>query len=80
LHTLQTGSRITYATAIDPNGKYFATGCFDGSVRIWNFSGELLHALEGHSSPISAVAIGPCSETLASAGENGTVKLWKLQI
>lgn len=80
LHSLQTGSRITSATAISPDGKYFATGCFDGTVRIWNFSGELLHALEGHSSPVSAVAIVPGGETLVSGGENGTVKLWQLRI
>ncbi|MGL5064853.1 MAG: WD40 repeat domain-containing protein [Microcoleus sp.] len=80
LHTLQIGIRITSATAISPDGKYFASGCFDGTVRIWNFNGELLHVLEGHSSPISAIAIGPWGETLASGGENGTVKLWKLKI
>ena len=80
LHTLQTGSRITSATAIDPDGKYFAAGCFDGTVRIWNFSGELLHALEGHSGPVFAVAIGLLGETLVSGGENGTVKVWQLRI
>lgn len=80
LHSLQTGIRITSAAAISPDGKYFATGCFDGSVRIWNLDGELLHALEGHSSPVSAVAIGLDGETLISGGENGTIKLWKLRI
>jgi WD40 repeat protein len=80
LHSLQTGIRITSAAAISPDGKYFAVGCFDGTVRIWNFGGELLHTLEGNSSPISAVAIGLLGETLVSGGENGTVKLWQLRI
>ncbi|MCY7383451.1 MAG: WD40 repeat domain-containing protein [Microcoleus sp. CAN_BIN18] len=81
LHSLQTGIRITSAAAISPDRKYFAVGCFDGTVRIWNLrSGELLHALEGHSSPVSAVAIGLLGETLVSGGENGTVKLWQLRI
>lgn len=80
LHSLQTGIRITSAAAISPDGKYFALGCFDGTVRIWNFGGELLHALEGHSSPVSGLAIGLLGETLVSGGENGTVKLWQLRI
>lgn len=80
LHSLQTEIRIVSAAAISPDGKYFAVGCFDGTLRLWNFGGELLHSLEGHSSPVSAVAIGLLGETLVSGGENGTVKLWQLRI
>jgi WD40 repeat protein len=68
------------ATTMSPDGKYFAVGCFDGTLRLGNFGGELLHSLEGHSSPVSAVAIGLLGETLVSGGENGTVKLWQLRI
>ncbi|MGB8686947.1 MAG: hypothetical protein WCD53_06375 [Microcoleus sp.] len=71
---------LTATATISPDGKYFAVGCFDGAVRIWNFGGELLHSLEGHSSPVSAVAIGLLGETLVSGGENGIVKLWQLRI
>ena len=80
LHSLQTGIRITSAAAISPDGKYFAVGCFDGTIRLWNFRGELLHTLDGHSSPVSALAIGQLGETLVSGSENGTVKLWQLRI
>ncbi|MEG4284305.1 WD40 repeat domain-containing protein [Microcoleus sp. A006_D1] len=80
LHSLQTGIRITSAAAISPDGKYFAVGCFDGTIRLWNFRGELLHTLDGHSSPVSALAIGQLGETLVSGSDNGTVKLWQLRI
>jgi len=80
LHSLQTAIRITSAAAISPDGKYFAVGCFDGTVRLWNLRGELLHTLDAHSSPVSAVAIGLLGETLVSGAENGTVKIWQLQI
>jgi WD40 repeat protein len=55
-------------------------GCFDGTVRLWNLRGELLHTLDAHSSPVSAVAIGLLGETLVSGAENGTVKIWQLRI
>ncbi|MBE9124363.1 WD40 repeat domain-containing protein [Tychonema sp. LEGE 07199] len=79
LHSMETGIRITSA-AISPDGKYFAVGCFDGTVRLWNLGGELLQSLEGNSGPVSALAIGLLGETLVSGSENGTVKLWQLRI
>ncbi|MBE9164370.1 MULTISPECIES: WD40 repeat domain-containing protein [Microcoleaceae] len=79
LHSMETGIRITSA-AISPDGKYFAVGCFDGTVRLWNLGGELLQSLEGNSGPVSALAIGHLGETLVSGSENGTVKLWQLRI
>ena len=33
--------------------------------------------LNGHSGPVNAVAFDPASKTLASAGDDGTVRIWE---
>jgi WD40 repeat protein len=56
-----------------------ATGHDDGVVRIWSVaSGELLHELQEHDCPVSAVAFDPTATRVAAAGEDTTIALWRL--
>src|SRR5687767_9439474 len=32
--------------------------------------------LEGHDGPVTALAFAPCSDVLASAGRDGSLRLW----
>ncbi|PSN17148.1 hypothetical protein C7271_19260 [filamentous cyanobacterium CCP5] len=55
-----------------------ASASDDGTVKLWNISGELLQTLSGHIADVNSVAFAPDSETLASASDDGTVKLWNI--
>ena len=46
-------------------------------VQLWNWAeGTLLHALNGHTNCIYALAFSPDGKTLASGSMDQTVKLW----
>ncbi|PSN05703.1 hypothetical protein C7293_31690, partial [filamentous cyanobacterium CCT1] len=53
-----------------------ASASDDGTVKLWNISGELLQTLTGHTDPVNDVSYAPNGEMLASASDDGTVKLW----
>jgi small GTP-binding protein domain len=66
------------SVAFDPRGETLASGCSDGTVKIWEArSGMLLRTLEGHHDIVCSVAFDPHGETLASGCADGTVKLWE---
>jgi WD40 repeat protein len=62
------------------------TGCLqyifskDGVLMLWDVTKRiLLHALDGHKTPITAVSISKAGNTFFSASEDGIVKKWTLQ-
>jgi serine/threonine protein kinase len=76
-----TGESI--AVAVAPDGGYVAGGSADGVVRFQRSPGLRgpgaypVQTFKAHAGPVTAIALGP-SGLLASAGEDGSLKLWML--
>jgi WD40 repeat protein len=46
-------------------------------ILLWQTAtGRLVRTLEGHATNVYSVAWSPVAETLASAGQDGTIRLW----
>ncbi|WP_165226488.1 WD40 repeat domain-containing serine/threonine protein kinase [Aquisphaera insulae] len=66
-----------YAVAVDPLGRWIATGAWDNVIRLWDAaSGLPVAVLEGHSGWISDLAFSPDGGRLASRASDSTVRIW----
>jgi WD40 repeat protein len=45
-------------------------------VRLWDSAGRELLALHGHTEALHTVAFSGVGHRLASAGDDGTIKVW----
>lgn len=62
-----------------PNKRMIATASRDYKVRVFNYFGNVLHILEGHTSDVISVSWGKRDHELISSSDDGTVRIWNLE-
>ncbi|MBK3576070.1 hypothetical protein JHN63_20060 [Streptomyces sp. MBT65] len=67
-----------YALAFSPDGRRLVAGAADGRALLWDVRDTTTTApavLTGHAGPVPAVAFGPHGDTLATGGNDFTIRL-----
>jgi phospholipase A-2-activating protein len=67
---------VVRSLALLPNGIGFASASNDGTVRLTDFEGNLLHELVGHDSFVYSVNLLSNGDIVTS-GEDRTVRIWR---
>ena len=76
LRTVLTGHTASVpAVAVAPKGTWLASGGQDGTVRIWDAETGEQSAVVGRTNAISALAIEPAEQWLATSG-SGFIRIW----
>jgi WD40 repeat protein len=92
LRTLAGHEGPVLSVAVTPNtpdGERAVSASRDRTLRIWNLesgsalslrrSTAVMRTLEGHSAPVSDVAVTPAGTRAVSASDDGTLKVWDLE-
>jgi len=69
-----------HSLAVDPGNMWFASGCRDGLIKIWDIaSGRLRITLTGHISGVRGLSVSDRHPYLFSCGDDKMVKCWDLE-
>lgn len=63
-------------SAFHPSKPLIATASRDHRVRVYDFSGTLLHTFSGHTADVISVEWAADSDELVSSSDDGTIKRW----
>ena len=76
-----------WSIAFSPDGHYLISGSEDSTLQQWDLTSVIASdgnairptstVLQGHTGSIWAVAVAPDGETIASAGSDNTIRIWK---
>ena len=71
------------AIKFSPNGKIFASGSYDKSIKLFEISSNnndfnLIHTLTGHKKGVTDISFSPYAKILASCGTDKLIKMWNL--
>ena len=75
--TLKGHTRGVNSITYSPDGKYFASGSEDKTIKIWDANrGRELRTLKGHAGGVTSVTFYPDGKYLASGSWDNLIKLW----
>ena len=77
--TLTLFGNTVLSVAFSPDGKRLATGCYDKTLKVWDWKAGKESASETLPGWVHAVQFAPDGKTLASGDAKGNVSLWLLQ-
>lgn len=78
VHTLT--DTEAFSVAFSPDGQTIATG-HKSSINLWNLSdGKKIRSFNGHSTPIHQLQFTPDGKMLISAGSDGSLRVWKIDV
>ena len=71
---------LIHSLQYSPDGRYFASGADNGTVRLWNAGdNSCAMVMTGDMAPVYSIAFSPNGKLLASAGGGGNVRLWSVE-
>ena len=77
-HCAHLGEKFKDVTSLSwaPDGSALATGCYDGTARIWDQQGKLVHMLRGHVGPVFTIKWNKSGEYLLSGSHDKRTIVW----
>jgi RNA polymerase sigma factor (sigma-70 family) len=68
---------IVACVTVSPDGKYIVTGDWENHIKYVEIAtGKVVGTVDGNEQPVDRVAFNRAGDLLASAGYDGTVRLW----
>jgi len=72
-------SDVPIISDYSPSGKYWATGCADGTVCVWNLECELVTKVKVHSDSIIGLSFSKNASSLISCAADGSIFIYSIQ-
>ena len=80
-HSQYVGEKFKDVTSVtwSPDGRRLATGCYDGTARLWNYDGSLVSELREHNGPVFSLKWSKDGERLLSGSYDKRAIVWDVK-